>query len=115
MQIINKLSNRRFAGRVFSYFLVFSLLSLNVFSCAQEAVQKSLEADKIAFGKINRINVLCDQSVWDGPLGDSIRFYYSAAYPTSLWKIYGKILCGKNFGLTLLSVIYLIRGRKRPL
>ena len=81
MQIINKLSSRRFAGRIFSYFLVFSFLSLNVFSCAKEAVQKSLEADKIAFGKINRINVLCDQSVWDGPLGDSIRFYYSAAYP----------------------------------
>lgn len=81
MQIINKLSSRRFAGRIFSYFLVFSFLSLNVFSCSKEAVQKSMEADKIAFGKINRINVLCDQSVWDGPLGDSIRFYYSAAYP----------------------------------
>lgn len=81
MQTINKRNAGNFTGRIFSYLLVFSLLALNAFSCANEAVQKSMEAEKIAFGKINRINVLCDQSVWDGPLGDSIRNYYGAAYP----------------------------------
>lgn len=81
MQTINKLNRSGFTARIFSYLLIFSLLVLNVFSCANEAVQKSMEAEKIAFGKINRINVLCDQDVWDGPLGDSIRYYYGAAYP----------------------------------
>ncbi|MGH1434581.1 MAG: DUF4837 family protein [Lewinella sp.] len=81
MQRINKPRADHFIGQVVSYVLVFSFLVLNIFSCAPEAVQKSFEADKIAFGKINRINVLCDQDVWDGPLGDSIRYYYGAAYP----------------------------------
>ncbi|WP_367392145.1 DUF4837 family protein [Lewinella sp. LCG006] len=81
MQMINKLKSDLSSGRFWSYFLLFSLLLLNVFSCANEAVQKSFEAEKNAFGKINRVNVLCDKDVWEGPLGDSIRFYYGAAYP----------------------------------
>lgn len=34
-----------------------------------------------AFGNTNQIVVVADQDVWDGPVGDSIRYYYSSAYP----------------------------------
>lgn len=81
MHTINKLTDCPVTGRILSYLFVFTLLVMNSFSCASEGVQKSFEADKIAFGKINRIDVLCDQDVWDGRVGDSIRHYYSAAYP----------------------------------
>ncbi|MEZ4985980.1 MAG: DUF4837 family protein [Saprospiraceae bacterium] len=40
-----------------------------------------MEADHIAFGKINRITVLCDKDLWESHVGDSLDFYFSAAYP----------------------------------
>jgi len=64
--------------------LIYSLtiLGLGLLSaCSAEGVSKSMESQAIAFGKVNRINVICDKELWEGPLGDSIRFYYGAAYP----------------------------------
>jgi hypothetical protein len=34
-----------------------------------------------SFGGINRIIVVADQDMWDGPIGDTLRFYLAAAYP----------------------------------
>lgn len=48
---------------------------------ADSNIARNLESKAVAFGKINRINILCDKEIWEGPLGDSIRFYYSSAYP----------------------------------
>ncbi len=61
--------------------LMLAILLGTMASCASDAVQRSLEPEKIAFGKINRINVICDEDIWRGPIGDSLRFYYGAAYP----------------------------------
>lgn len=61
--------------------LVLLVLASSLVACAPDAVQRSLEPAKIAFGKVNRINVICDKDIWEGPIGDSIRFYYGAAYP----------------------------------
>lgn len=81
MHTINKILASRVLGQTLTYTFVLTLLAMNSFSCASEAVQRSLEADRIAFGKINRINVLCDKDVWESRVGDSIRHFYGAAYP----------------------------------
>lgn len=49
--------------------------------CQSEGLSRAMEGDRNAFGKINRITVLCDEALWEGPVGDSIRFHYGAAYP----------------------------------
>lgn len=49
-------------------------------SCAAETVE-SLKSDPIAFGRVNQINVLCDKDLWEGAVGDSLRWYYESAYP----------------------------------
>lgn len=61
------------------YYLVILLLSF-LFSCSSDHIGKALESEKIAFGNINQVIVLCEKDIWDGPLGDSLRFYYGASY-----------------------------------
>ncbi|MEL6969550.1 MAG: DUF4837 family protein [Bacteroidota bacterium] len=68
-------------GRLLQNTLLLILLVGTMASCASDAVQRSLEPEKIAFGKVNRINVICDQDLWVGHIGDSLRYYYGAAYP----------------------------------
>jgi hypothetical protein len=58
------------------------LLTLGIWGCAQDAgMNQAFAVDKVAFGRINQINIICDQAIWDGPIGDSLRFYYGSAYP----------------------------------
>ncbi|RMF03066.1 MAG: DUF4837 family protein [Bacteroidetes bacterium] len=49
-------------------------------NCSSEGVQRFQEVPT-AFGRLNYVAVICDKDVWEGPIGDSIRFYYQAAYP----------------------------------
>jgi hypothetical protein len=71
-----------FSGLSNATFLLLVILALGILGCAQDSrMSQSFEADKIAFGKINQINIICDQAEWDGPIGDSLRFYYGSAYP----------------------------------
>jgi len=79
MQTENKVSSQKFSNRLPVTWLVVIVLALS--GCNSEGLQKSMEAERNAFGKINQVNVLCDQALWDGPLGDSLRYYYGAAYP----------------------------------
>ena len=58
---------------------VFLLLCL-VSGCSDE-IQSSLKPVPHAFGELNQIIVVADEEIWEGPIGDTIRFYYSAAYP----------------------------------
>ena len=61
---------------------MLALLVLFLVGCAADGgIQNRLEGEKIAFGKINQINVLCDLTIWDGPIGDSLEYYYGSAYP----------------------------------
>lgn len=62
--------------RYIFYGLVF-LLTLN--ACSDEA-RESLKAVPTAFGKIGGVTVIADQELWDGPVGDTIRYYFSSAY-----------------------------------
>ena len=48
--------------------------------CGSE-VASSYKVKPLALGKTNQLVVIADQEIWDGPVGDSVRFYYSTAYP----------------------------------
>jgi hypothetical protein len=56
------------------------LLSLLLQSCSEEA-QRGLKAVPSAFGQLNEIVVIMDQDLWESPVGDTLRYYYSSAYP----------------------------------
>jgi hypothetical protein len=65
-------------NRIFS--IVFLLIGLFLSGCTEE-VQRGLRSVPSAFGNLNQIVVVMDDDLWEGPLGDTIRYYYSAAYP----------------------------------
>jgi hypothetical protein len=62
------------------FLFVASLLSLLLYSCSEEA-QRSMRAVPTAFGQLNEIVVVMDQDMWESSLGDTLRYYYSSAYP----------------------------------
>lgn len=74
------LRENSFPQSLLQYVLVLLLFG-GLSACAPDAVQRSLEPAKIAFGKVNRINVICDKDIWESRIGDSLEFYYGAAYP----------------------------------
>jgi hypothetical protein len=51
-----------------------------VISCTDEA-RKRLEPTPTAAGSINQLAIIADQELWDGPIGDSINYYFGSAYP----------------------------------
>jgi len=55
-------------------------LSALLSGCSEEA-QRGMRAVPTAFGQLNEIVVIMDQDLWESRLGDTIRYYYSSAYP----------------------------------
>ncbi|MCB0546950.1 MAG: DUF4837 family protein [Phaeodactylibacter sp.] len=60
----------------FASFLIAFLLQ----SCSEET-QRGLRPIPTAFGNLNEIVVIMDADMWDGAIGDTLRYYYSSAYP----------------------------------
>lgn len=60
--------------------LSFVIFILIISGCGSE-VASSYKVKPIAMGKTNQLVVIADQDVWDGPVGDSLKHYYSTAYP----------------------------------
>ena len=56
------------------------LVSVQFQSCADD-VFGSVESIPTAFGKVNEVTVLSEQHMWDGPVGDTLDFYYTGAFP----------------------------------
>ncbi len=69
-----KMNNRK----VFYLSLLTLVFSLS--SCSEE-MQQSLQPVPLAFGKLNQVMVLADAQLWEGPVGDTMDYYYAAAYP----------------------------------
>lgn len=67
--------------KYFQFILVFSFISSLLLSSCTEEVQRGLRAVPTAFGSLNEIVVIMDTDLWEGPMGDTIRYYYSSAYP----------------------------------
>lgn len=60
--------------------LVFFLIFLTI-ACSNEAERSTEIIPEAAYGEINELAVITDKRIWDGPVGDTLRYYYSAAYP----------------------------------
>lgn len=60
-------------------FFILPALSLLFFSCSQEA-QQSFQPVPSAFGNPNQIVVIADERIWEGPVGDTLRYYFSAPF-----------------------------------
>ncbi|NND31612.1 MAG: DUF4837 family protein [Saprospiraceae bacterium] len=56
------------------------VISLVLGSCTEEA-RKRLEPTPIAVGSLNQLAIIADQEIWEGPIGDSISYYFGSAYP----------------------------------
>ncbi len=39
------------------------------------------KATPVAYGKVNQVQVVMDDDLWEGPLGDTVRTYFGSAYP----------------------------------
>jgi len=61
--------------------IIYSLLLLTCLSSCSDEVREKLEAPKNAFGSSNQLAIIADQELWDGNIGDTIRYYFAAAYP----------------------------------
>jgi len=59
--------------------LLFSITLL--LSCSNDTTPTALKAKPKGLGSMNTINVICDQDVWDGLVGDSLDFYLAGAFP----------------------------------
>ena len=63
-----------------SFVTIFlGIILLGLWSCTVDQ-RKSLEPIPVAMGTTNEIVVVADQNVWDGPVGDSLRYYFEAPY-----------------------------------
>ncbi len=65
---------------------IHKVLSLLIFiliisGCGADKVASTYRVKPVAMGKTNQLVVVADQDIWDGPVGDSLRYYYSTAYP----------------------------------
>lgn len=61
-------------------FVFLFLAALGLSACTEEA-KKSFGGPNNAYGRLNDLVVICDDHIWNGPIGDTIDYYYAAAYP----------------------------------
>lgn len=53
---------------------------LLAWGCSNDFTKK-LEAVPTAIGVPNQLTIIADDEIWEGPLGDTLRWYFSSAYP----------------------------------
>jgi hypothetical protein len=61
-------------------YLFFILITFLISSCSED-VKRGLKAVPTAYGVVNQLIVVMDDQMWEGPVGDTLRYYYSSAYP----------------------------------
>jgi Domain of unknown function (DUF4837) len=69
-------------NNTFYHIMVFAigLVCLSsFFSCSVDMAQ--LEPRNKAYGHANQLVVIADQTLWEGAVGDTFRYYFSSAYP----------------------------------
>lgn len=66
---------------VFFKYAILALVGTFVFSsCTNSSGPASLQVIPTAFGNIGQVVVVADDNVWEGAVGDTLRYYYSSAY-----------------------------------
>lgn len=66
--------------RFSSAIALLSFLIMLTTACSDSA-KRSVGIIPTSYGKINEVVVVTDKRIWDGPVGDTLRYYFSAAYP----------------------------------
>jgi len=61
--------------------IILLLLIFILSNCSNDTTTQQLKAKPKGLGSMNEINVVCDQTVWDGLIGDSLDYYLAGAYP----------------------------------
>jgi len=61
--------------------IILPLLLVLIWTGCANDMNSKFNAPKNAFGQANRLCVIADQEVWEGAIGDSIRYLFGAAYP----------------------------------
>jgi len=64
--------------RISAIALLFTILLL---SGCDKQTQREFNRQQIAFGDISSLTIIADQNLWESEVGDTIEYYYSAAYP----------------------------------
>lgn len=62
----------------FSFYFIALLIMLS--GCSED-MQRNLKPVPNAFGSLNQLVIIADKDLWESEVGDTFRFYYSAAYP----------------------------------
>lgn len=60
--------------------IIISLCLLSLGSCNDE-VASQFSPKPSALGRLNQIEIISDDEVWEGPTGDTIRYYFGSSYP----------------------------------
>ena len=60
--------------------IIISLCLLTLGSCNDE-VANQFSPKPSAMGRLNEIEIISDDEIWDGPTGDTIRYYFGSSYP----------------------------------
>jgi len=66
--------------RSFDGLVIWVVCILTLVGCTSEA-RRRLEPTPNAVGALNQVAIIADRNVWEGPIGDSINYYYGSAYP----------------------------------
>jgi hypothetical protein len=78
---INFVSRRKKNKNMKVYFkIIFLFLVLSLWTGCSNDFTDKLAPVQAAFGKINELVLVADKSVWEGDIGDTIRYYLSSAY-----------------------------------
>jgi len=61
-----------------TFYLIW--ITLVISSCKEE-ITRSFESRPLALGRINDVVILCDKQTFEGPVGDTVSWYFESAYP----------------------------------
>ena len=62
-----------------SSWLFLLAISLLLNACTRDG-SSQFKMKPNAFGEVASLVIVADKEIWDGPIGDTIRYYYSSAY-----------------------------------
>ena len=56
------------------------IICIVAIACNSE-VSSGLKAKPIALGKMNEVVFICDDDLWEGPIGDTLQYYFGSPFP----------------------------------
>jgi len=59
---------------------IFLFLGLILLAGCNSDFTDKLTPTPVAYGKVNELVLVADKNIWEGPIGDTIRYYLSSAY-----------------------------------